>query len=270
MVRSMSGSMTWSEFKSGAAFQGRIIGALMLREMQTRFGEYHFGYVWALIEPLAQIGILSAMFYISGTRPPLGTSFETFFFTGYVTFAIFRDLSSRASSSVSANRALLALPPVRNMDAIWARLGLELMTSIASIAFLVSIFLYLEVPIVPNDPLRFSLGIASVISVGAGFGILNAILVPIFKLWGVVLSWLMRVQYFLSGVFFLPEKLPPYAQEVLMWNPVTHGIAIVREGFYGGYKCNVLIVEYPFLFGAGAALLGFSLEKMFRRRVDAK
>lgn len=266
----MSGELTWSELKSGSAFQARIIGALMLREMRTRFGEYHFGYVWALIEPLVQIGILSGMFYVLGARPPLGMSYEAFFFTGYVTFAIFRDLSTRGSTSVSANRALLALPPVRNMDAIWARLGLEVMTSVASVSFLIAIFLYLEVPIVPADPLRVGQGFAAMLVLGAGFGILNAVLVAMIKPWSMILSWMMRLQYIFSGVFFLPEKLPPVALDILVWNPASHGIALVREGFYSGYKCNILMSPYPFVVGGALAVLGLTLEKLFRRRVDAK
>lgn len=266
----MSGELTWSELKSGAAFQGRIIGALMMREMRTRFGEYHFGYVWALIEPLVQIGILSGMFYVMGSRPPLGLSYETFFFTGYVSFAIFRDLSTRAGTAVSANRALLALPPVRNMDAVWARLGLEIMTIVAGTSFLVLIFLYLEVPIIPSDPLRVAYGFSAMVALGMGFGVLNAVLVALVKPWSMMLSWFMRLQYFLSGVFFLPEKLPPVALDILVWNPAAHGIAMVREGFYSGYKCNLLMSEYPFVVGAALAVLGLTLEKSFRRRVDAK
>ena len=266
----MSGELTWSELKSGAAFQGRIIGALILREMRTRFGEYHFGYVWALIQPLVQIGMMSGMFYVMKAHPQLGTSFEVFFFTGFVTFGIFRDLSTRAASSVSANRALLALPPVRNMDAVFARLGLEIITNIASTAFLVAIFFYLELPITPHDPLRAAQGFAAIVVLGSGFGILNAVLVALVKPWNMILSWIMRLQFFFSGVFFLPEKLPPFAVDILIWNPAAHGISLVREGFYSGYKCNIIMDLYPFGFGIALAILGLTLEKVYRRQVDAK
>lgn len=266
----MSEPMVGAELKRGAALQLRIIGALLLREVRTRFGQYRFGYAWALLEPLVQIGLLSIIFYVTGARPSLGTSFETFFCTGFVTFAFFRDLAGRTASSITANRALLSFPPVRNMDTVWARITLEVATNMTALAFVVLIFVYLGIPIMPNDPLRVFFGLLSAISLGAGVGIFNAAFSPIAPPWMMIFQWFMRIQYFASGVFFLPERLPPFAADILRWNPVGHSIVIVREGFYAGYKSSFTIEYYPFLAGGIAAILGLSIEKFYRRKVSQR
>lgn len=264
----MAGSISGAELKRGFALQSRIVGALVLREMRTRFGERRFGYAWALLEPLVQIGILSGMFFLTGARPPLGNSFETFFLTGFIAFTFFRDPAVQATNSITANRALLSFPPVRNMDTVWARIVLEVVTNVAALCFVVLIFIVLEIPVAPNDPLRVAFGLLSMTVLGAGFGIFNAILSTFVRSWAMFFGWFMRIQYFTTGIFFIPESLPPLAAHYLKWNPSLQGTVIVREGFYNGYKSTLLIEYLPFAAGISLALLGLVIERLYRRRVS--
>ena len=47
----------------------RVILALMLREMTTRYGKSTGGYIWAFAEPLGMIAILSAVFSMAIRTP---------------------------------------------------------------------------------------------------------------------------------------------------------------------------------------------------------
>jgi capsular polysaccharide transport system permease protein len=162
------GSLTLTDVKKGTLIQGRIIAALVMREMRTRFGEMQLGYAWALIEPLVQIGILVTIFSMLGRRPPLGTSFEAFFLNGYVPYAMYSQISSRTAQAIAANRALVSFPPVRNMDTVWARIGLETATGITSFILLILIFTFIDINVVPNDVVNYFFGFVSVIALGAG------------------------------------------------------------------------------------------------------
>jgi capsular polysaccharide transport system permease protein len=266
----MAGSISVDELRRGFALQLRIIGALMLREMRTRFGQYRFGYAWAFIEPLAQIGILSTVFYVTGARPTLGSSFETFFLTGFVAFSFFRDPAAQAAHSITANRALLSFPPVRNMDTVLARISLEVITNISALFFVICIFIFLEIPIYPDNPIRFAEGFLAMSVLGGGLGIFNAVISTMFKPWMMMFGWFMRIQYFASGVFFVPERLPAAAAEILKWNPATQGVIIVREGFYRGYRSYMLVEYLPFVVGGALALTGLLIERLYRRRVSQK
>ena len=248
----------------------RIVGALFLREMRTRFGQYQFGYAWAFVEPLVQIGILSGMFYLTGARPALGSSYEAYFLTGFVSFTFFRDPATQTAAAISANRALLSFPPVRNLDTVWARIGLEVITNVAALCFLMLLFTFLEIPVIPDDTIRFAEGLLSMTVMGAGLGVFNAVISTMVKSWMMLFGWVMRIQFFAAGVFFIPERLPPFALDVLKWNPVMHGISFVREGFYGGYRSIILVEYYPFAVGLVLMLLGMSIEKLYRRRVTQR
>lgn len=266
----MAGSFTNVDLKRGFTLQLRIIGALILREMRTRFGQYQFGYAWAFIEPLVQIGILSGMFYLTGARPALGNSYETFFLTGYVSFTFFRDPAQQVMQAISANRALLSFPPVRNIDTVWARVALEFITDVSALCFVLLLFVFLEIPVVPEDSIRFAEGFLAMAVLGAGVGIFSAVMSTMVRTWQLFFGWFMRIQFFASGLFFVPERLPPFALDILKWNPTMHGIVITREGFYSGYKSIVLVEYYPFLVGFSLALLGLAIEKLHRRRVSQK
>ncbi|MCK4829836.1 hypothetical protein KA005_79670, partial [bacterium] len=47
-----------------------VLNALGHREIKTRFGQYRFGYIWALAEPTAHVIVLSVIF---GIRSPTTT-----------------------------------------------------------------------------------------------------------------------------------------------------------------------------------------------------
>ncbi len=57
----------------------RVIFALMVREMATRYGRSWGGYFWALAEPVGTIAILSLAFSQFIRTPALGDSFMLFY-----------------------------------------------------------------------------------------------------------------------------------------------------------------------------------------------
>ena len=67
--------------------QLRVIRALIIRETRTRFGESRLGYGWALIEPIAHIALLSAVFaWLMKGQPPIGREFFIFYYTGVIPY----------------------------------------------------------------------------------------------------------------------------------------------------------------------------------------
>jgi tetratricopeptide (TPR) repeat protein len=73
---------------SRLATQRRVIRALVIRETRTRFGESRLGYGWAVLEPLLHIALLSIVFaLIMHGRPPIGSEFFTFYFTGLLRYS---------------------------------------------------------------------------------------------------------------------------------------------------------------------------------------
>ena len=108
---------------------GRVILALMLREMSTRYGRTPGGYIWALLEPLGGVLILAIGFSLLVRSPPLGTSFILFYATGMMPFDLFQKVSNATAKSLRFSRPLLAYPAVSWIDTLLARFLLNTLTS---------------------------------------------------------------------------------------------------------------------------------------------
>ncbi|WP_234849447.1 ABC transporter permease, partial [Sinorhizobium medicae] len=128
---------------------GRVVVAMIVREMSTRFGRKPGGYLWALLEPAGYIAMMTSIFGTLARTPALGTSFVLFFATGYLGYQMYQAKVVYLSSAVRANKGLLGYPNVAPIDTISARLILQTATtSLVSIVVFSAIFMTL--PFVPE------------------------------------------------------------------------------------------------------------------------
>lgn len=237
----------------------RSITALILREMASSEGRVFGGYLWAVIEPVAAITLLTLVFSAAFHSPPLGSDFALFYATGYLPFALYSDLAQKTGVSLRFSRPLLAYPAANWMDAILARIILCVLTH-SVVVFLVLGILVLRSPDhLDVQPALLVAGFGLVALWGASLGILNAYLFGAFPIWERLWAILGRPLFLLSGIVFLPESVPaPYA-DWLALNPILHGVGLVRSGVYAGYSVDHLQALY-FAMGAllpVAAGLGF-------------
>ena len=98
----------------------RVLIAMVIREMNTRFGRTWGGYIWAVLEPVAMIGLLSLAFSQFIQTPPIGSSFVLFYATGYVPFYFYSEIANATSPAVVFNKPLMQFPAVTPLDAVFA------------------------------------------------------------------------------------------------------------------------------------------------------
>ena len=122
--------------RGGLTVMRAAIRALLLRELQTRFGQYRLGYVWVFLEPLFTIGILLFLFGAVMKRTLPGMEYEIFLINGILPFFMFRSGVTQALSAIQSNKGLFSYRPVKPIDALLARNFLEfLLKFIADIFF---------------------------------------------------------------------------------------------------------------------------------------
>ena len=98
--------------------------------MSTRYGRTPGGYVWAVVEPVGALIVMSIMFSILLRSPSLGNSFILFYASGYLPYTIYANIAGQVQSSIQFSKPLLQYPAVSWIDAILARFTLNLLTSI--------------------------------------------------------------------------------------------------------------------------------------------
>jgi capsular polysaccharide transport system permease protein len=222
----------------------RSVTALVLREMSTRYGRSPGGYIWALLEPLGAILVLSIGFSLLLRSPPLGNSFLLFYATGMTPFNLYQVLSRTVSRALGYSRALLVYPVVTWFDAVVARIVLNTLTNtLVGFILLGAILALIEsrATLAPG-PILLSMGLAML--VGIAVGLLNCVLNAFFPVWSSIWGILTRPLFIISGVIFLYEDMPPLAQSILWWNPLMHVLALMRVGFYPMYEAEFVSVAY--------------------------
>lgn len=238
----------------------RTITALMLREMSATYGASPGGYLWAVVQPVGMLVVLSIAFALLVRAPSLGTSFFLFYATGYLPFAFYVDIASKVAQALRYARALLAYPSVTWADAVLARFILNILTQGIVFCVVISAVFIFSDPRTILDLLPILSGLTMACLLGFGVGLVNSILGGLFQIWNNLWQIVSRPLFLASGVFFIYEDLPTTAQNILWWNPLMHVTGLVRTGFYPTYQASYVSLTYGF--GVALILIAFGLVLM--------
>jgi len=245
----------------------RTIIALILREMSTTYGRSPGGYVWAVLEPVGAIAVLSIVFAAGFRSPPIGSNFPLYFAAGYLPFSLYIDLAGKIAGSLRFSRQLLAYPAVKYTDAILARLAL---TTLTQLVVFVLVIAGVEITfdlntIISTGPIFVSLLMA--VALGVGIGTMNCYLMAVFPVWGQIWKIVTRPLVLVSGVIFLYENMPPVAQDILWYNPLVHVTGMMRRGFFTTYQADYVSVPFVFMVAALLSAFGFLLLYRHHREI---
>ncbi len=226
---------------------GRAIAALMLREMSSTYGRSPGGYVWAIVEPVAGIAILTFASSLMFSNPPIGSSFELFYATGMLPFLMFTMIANRVGTSLLFSRPLLVYPAVTFADAVLARFFVNLLTELLVFVVVIGGLLAIYDTGAHLAPVAIaqSLGLTAIFALAVGTA--NAYLFLRWHLWHVLWSVISRPLFLISGVFFLYGALPAAMQDALWYNPLIHAIGLMRAGFYPTYVADYTAPAYVLL-----------------------
>lgn len=237
----------------------RVVGALLIREMSTRFGSKPGGYVWAIIDPAGHIAFMSLIFMAITHTPALGKSFALFFATGYLAFQFYGAMAGFLNGAIKANRTLLSYPNVAPIDTIVARYILQAgTTSVVSFCVLGVILLTVDQPIYLNWPAIIEAAFAATV-LGLGIGIFNNVATLRFPLYEQVFNIINRPMFLISGVFFLPDALPAPIRDIVLLNPLVHVVMLFRKGFYPEYRADMMNMTYLYSFALTILFMGLLL-----------
>ena len=105
--------------------QKRVLGALLMREIITRYGRNNIGFLWLFVEPLLMTLLIVMMWKFFRVDRVSALNIVAFVITGYPMAMMWRNASSRAIGAIASNTSLLYHRNVRVLDTITARVLLE-------------------------------------------------------------------------------------------------------------------------------------------------
>ncbi len=255
-----------TEMIQGLAVQWRVIVAVVLREVRTRFGQYHLGYLWAVIVPLLFIVTLAFVYAALGRRAAHGASVEMLLLSGMMAWLTFTDTQNQASRAYQTNRQLVVYPMVSVVDIVIARSLLELGTKLAVMMILIALFWTVGYDVGIADPLGVAFAMLVVTYLGAVFGHTIGCILVVAPSFLFIVATTRRILFFTSGVLFLLSDVPDEWRVYVLYNPLAHVIDLTRGAWIGTYNAPYGDVTYVAGWAVGLTAAAAIGELAARRR----
>ncbi len=232
----------------GMRIQLRVVGALLMREIITRYGRHNIGFLWLLLEPIIfTVGVV-ILWNLTHSLSGLPVEITPFIVTGYGSLLLWRNCSFRGLKAIEPNRSLLHHRLVKIQDIFIARMALEVTGVTAAFILLVVTMSWFDLMRIPRDLFLFTAGWLFMAWFSACLGTILGCLSEhselVERLWH-------PISYFMlagSGTFFMVDWLPTGLQKWVLWVPMVHPVEMMRAGYWGNSSRFHFDVGYIFLF----------------------
>jgi len=228
-----------TSLKSSITEHKAVIWALLNREMTTRFGDSYFSYAWILIEPFLHILTFWLIFYFLG-RNIGDMPILLFLVTGILPYLFFQKSITSCSRVIAANQSLLVYKQVKVIDTVISRIILELSISILIAIVSVLLIIYMKGDLNIYAPLRVIFMALFLVLITIGLALIVSIVSYYYIDLDKFLGVLLRMLYFVSGIFFSLDHLPQKLAYYLSFNPILQIIEYIRSGF-SNHAPNMLL-----------------------------
>ena len=221
-------------FYHSFCIQLRVIYALLMREIITRYGRHNVGFLWLFIEPMI-FTLLIAMLWqtIRGDRFGNEMPIVPFAVIGYSVVLCWRNSVSRTTKAISANSGLLYHRNVTVIDVFLARVYLEVFGATVSFMALSVIFHLAGFMPMPDDFLYMAMGWFLMIWFAIGLSFTIGAVCEMSDVANRLWSSLSIIMFPISGVAFFVHWLPEIAREFILYIPMVHLTEMIRHGYYG-------------------------------------
>ncbi len=245
-------------------FQYRVLKALVLRDLVSRYGEYRLGFLLSLIMPLFTVGIVMLAFGLRGRVTPPDFPLPVFLVTGYPLWMAFQLTYSRVVGAASRSDPLLMFPQITQLDLIASTIITELAinTGVYSVMMLLVSVVFRSPP---SDPAGVMLLYWSCNWMGATFGLIMCGVGRLFPLAITVFAAFMRFGMWVSGVVFMVDKLPPWSWTYLQWNPILHAVEGTRQLWQSAYVSPIFNPGFILAACCVLTIAGLVIERASRR-----
>ena len=231
--------------------QIRVVGALLMREILTRYGRKNIGFLWIFFEPMLFTLGVTAVWSIGNLGEHIALPIVAFAVTGYSPVLLWRNCASRASMAITANLGLLYHRNVRVIDVMIARNLVEIAGGTISFVVLTLWFVVAGMMDAPEDYVR----ILAAWLLLAWFGASLALIIGAASAYSDVVERLWHTAAYLlfplSGALFMVDWLPPDFQTLALLVPMVTGVELLREGYFG----TVVHAHYDIPYLVGVCLL---------------
>lgn len=243
----------------------RVITALMIRELTTRFGRENIGFLWIMVEPLLFAGLVALMWRLGKGPEEHGVSIVLFVISGYIPLTLFRHGVSKSISIFVANGSLMYHRQIKLLDFVLVRFLIEAIGCMLAFAFIMTA-LFAVGAVDPPASMAHLLGgwlLYCLFTLS-----LCLVIAPLSEM-SEVLEKILPVSTYImipfSGTFNMVSWLTPTAREYMLWSPPVSAMELIRYGLFGNRVTPYYDILVPLVFSMVCTVIGLILCRRVRR-----
>lgn len=244
---------------SSLVIQGRVLWALLLREILTRYGRKNIGFLWIFVEPALFVMAVTAIWTATRTIHGSDLPIVAFALTGYSALLLWRNMPGRCIGALESNRSLMFHRQVQITDVYFARLILEFLAMSTSFVLLALGLWACEWLLPPEDAFEVLGGWMLLAWFGAGLALTLGGLSERFEAVGKLWPPFTYVLLPFSGAAFIADAMPERVREIMLYVPMLNCVEIIREGWFGSKMHAHYYVDYVVIFNLVLSFVGLAL-----------
>jgi capsular polysaccharide transport system permease protein len=254
-------------FLAGLSTQAKVIGALMMRELHTRYGRENIGYLWLIGEPLMLASVM-ALLHTSG-HTAYGSDIKPMpmIVLGYTTYIMFRGIVNRSDSALNSNVPLLYHRMVSIFDIVLSRALVEAAGTFLAYVVLMSLLISFGLVSLPARPL-YLYGAQALMF---WYALSHSMIIASISFHNRTVERLVHpYSYFmipLSGAFYQVSMVPQPYRAWLMILPLPHIMEMAR---YGQFQSANMTYSNPWYVMAACLILtwvGLVTMRIYRNKI---
>ena len=228
----------------GLTTQLRVIGALLMREIHTRYGRENIGYLWLIGEPLMLASVMGAIH--SSGHTEYGSDIKPIPFTvlGYTTFIMFRGIVNRSEGGLEANAPLLYHKMVTIFDIVTARAVLEASGTALAMTVLTMLLTSVGLSNLPARPLYLFAALVLMFFYSFSHSLIITAITHENRTIGRLVGPYSYFMIPLSGAFYQVEWIPHPFRDYLLWMPMPHIFELARYGMFRSANLRFFDAQY--------------------------
>ncbi len=244
--------------------QLRVIGALIIRDLHSRYGRQRFGYVMMFFEPMLLAIAIRAMHHANSG--PITRGVFEFYAIGYVLFFMWRAMVTRGTGVIEGGRNLLYHQRITLPDLFYSRHMIEAISAVGVMIIFYTVLLAFGSDY-PASIVQMLEGMLLMALLGQGLALNIANLVARFEVLDRFVHMASYITMPISGLFFLVDSLPPEWQAIVLWVPMASCFEYFREGQFGGIHKYHYDIPYVLTWIALTHLFGLAGLRITRQRL---
>lgn len=258
-----------SGFSSGLRTQVRVLGALMMRELSSRFGRENIGYLWMFGEPMMLASVITLVHVAQPTHYASDIGPAPFAIIGYTIFIIFRGIFNKTEGVLESSRDLFYHRMVSGFDLLLARAIVETIGCATTLILLMILAVSFGYASLPVRPLYLMGAVALMFWWSLALSLIAASLTHGSETLGRQLHVIAYFSIPISGAFWMMSWVPEGMKSVLEWFPMPLIFEQARYGQFRTASAEFVSPVYVIAWCAALTYIGLLLTRRDEGRVES-